>query len=392
MTVTPVDPPYPARDPRPPSARVAMIGAGQLARMTHQAAISLHVELRVLTHELDAPAVRAGATPVLGSPDASGDLAALADGCDVVTFDHELVLPDLLAELAERAVVRPSPQAKLLAQDKLHARRTLADARVAVPAFAAVADAADVEAFAGEHGWPVVVKARSGGYDGRGVWVVDDPDAADEICERADAAGLRLLVEALVDIRLELAVLVARTASGATTAYPVLQTHQHDGICLDVVAPAAVPPQQAAEATRLAIELANGLGVTGLLAVELFVTPTGLFVNELALRPHNSGHLTIDACPTSQFEQHLRALLDWPLGDTQLLAPAAAMVNVLGPADGSDPTRRLARALAVPQARVHLYAKTPRPGRKLGHVTALGATPDEALDLARTAAAELVNP
>jgi 5-(carboxyamino)imidazole ribonucleotide synthase len=375
-----------------PTARVGMIGAGQLARMTQQAAIALGVELRVLTEDPEAPAVRAGATPVLGRADDPAGLDALAAGCDVVTFDHELVPAGLLAGLARRATVRPSPAAKAMAQDKLHARRTLRGAGLEVPPFAPCDGAAEVAAFAAEHGWPVVVKARSGGYDGRGVWRADDERDAARICREAEAAGVALLVEAHVDIAAELAVLVARTPSGARAAYPVLETHQRDGICIDVVAPAAVSADQAARATRMAVAIADGFDVAGVLAVELFLTGDRLLVNELALRPHNSGHLTIDACPASQFEQHLRALLDWPLGETGLLAPAAAMVNVLGPPDGSDPARRLTHALAVPGARVHLYAKAARPGRKLGHVTALGATADHALDRARAAAAALAGP
>ena len=377
---------------RPPAARVAVIGAGQLARMSQQAAIALDIELRVLSQEHDAPAVLAGATHVPGSWEDEDDLDALAAGCDVVTFDHELAPPELLERLARRAVVRPSPQAMLLTQDKLHARRTLAGARIEVPAYAAVSDVAEVEAFAAAHRWPVVIKARSGGYDGRGVWVVEDRQAAAATCRSAAEAGVRLLVEEHVAIEQELSVLVARTPGGATAAYPVLATYQRDGICRHVTAPAAIGAEQAAAATRLAIAIADGAAVEGLLAVELFVAEGKLLLNELALRPHNSGHLTIDACVTSQFEQHLRALLDWPLGDTQLLAPAAAMVNVLGGDDGSDPARRLARALAIPQARVHLYGKRSRPGRKLGHVTALGATVEEALGYAQAAVDELVGP
>ena len=367
-----------------------MIGAGQLARMTHQAAIALNIELRVLTDDLDAPAVRAGAIPILGSPAHPRDLEALAAGCDVVTFDHELTQPRLLANLDQDATVRPSPLAKHLAQDKLHARETLAQAGFRVPPFARVDGATDIEAFAERHGWPVVVKARAGGYDGRGVWITHDHHDAARIRQCALSAGRELLVEAHVDIQSELAVLVARRPSGDSAVYPVMETRQYDAICQEVVAPAAISDEDADEARRLAVNIADDVDAAGLLALELFLTADGLVVNELALRPHNCGHLTIDACPTSQFEQHLRAILDWPLGDTRLLAPAAAMVNILGAADGSDPTLRLADALAVPQARVHLYAKTPTRGRKLGHVTALGKDGQEALHHAHTAAAALV--
>ncbi len=385
-----VDPVEIARGTRLPSATVGMIGAGQLARMTHQAAIALNIELRVLTDDLNAPAVRGGATPVLGSPKHPRDLQKLAAGCDVVTFDHELAEPQLLAELSRHVTVRPSPRAKQLAQDKLHARETLSQAGFRVPSFAPVDSSTDIDAFAERHGWPVVIKARRGGYDGRGVWITGDTREAARIWQSASAAGRELLVESFVDIRCELAVLVARRPSGDSVTYPVMETRQQDAICREVIAPAAIPVDRADEARRLAVSIADGVDVAGLLAVELFLTGEGLVVNELALRPHNCGHLTIDACPTSQFEQHLRAILDWPLGDTGMLAPAAAMVNVLGPPDGSDPATRLADALAVPQARMHLYAKTATRGRKLGHVTALGQDSDEALRHARSAAAALV--
>jgi 5-(carboxyamino)imidazole ribonucleotide synthase len=370
---------------RPPI--VAMVGAGQLARMTQQAAIALGVELRVLTDDAQAPAVSAGARQVPGSPDRLADLRALADGADVVTFDHEGIAPEDLARLeAEGVPLAPSAGAKRLAQDKLHARRELAALGFPVPPFAHARTRAEVEAFAAAHGWPLVGKAPRGGYDGRGVFGLGGLEAA----ERAlgDHEG-GLLLEPHLAIERELAVLVARSASGERVAYPVVESVQRDAMCREVLAPAAVDAGLAAKARDLALAVAERIGATGVLAVELFATSAGLLVNELALRPHNTGHYTIEGCTTSQFEQHLRAVLGWPLGRPTLLAPAVVTVNVVGPADGSDPAARIARGLAVPGAHVHLYGKAPRAGRKLGHVTVCGEDPRATREAAGLAAARL---
>lgn len=374
--------PSPARD-RP---RVGMVGAGQLARMTLPAAIALDVELVVLAASLDDPAVRAGAAHVLGAPDDLGALRTLAEGCDVVTFDHEVVPSEHLAALgAEGHVLRPAPTANRLAQDKAHQRAVLGQRiGVPVPAHRLVSAPAEVEAFAQEVGWPVVVKAPRGGYDGRGVWLVDGPRAAHEI-----PYGTGLLAEEHVVLERELAILVARRPGGSSVTYPVVETIQRDGMLRELTVPAPVPPGVAAEAQALAARVAEGIDATGVLAVELFVADGRLLVNELALRPHNSGHWSIEGAATSQFENHLRAVLDWPLGAAGLVAPAAATVNVVGPADGSDPRARRAGALGVAGAHVHLYGKEPRPGRKLGHVTALGPDPTTARAAAHAAAAIL---
>lgn len=371
--------------PATPTARVGIVGGGQLARMSHAAGTPLGIE----THVLDAPgtaAEAAGARLVVGAADRLDDLARLAGRVDVVTFDHEHADPAALQALAARGVtIRPEPEVKRLAQDKLHARCRLgADLGLPVPPFASVQDTGDVRAFAAEHGWPVVLKAISGGYDGRGVRIAADIAEAEAALA---ALGRPSLAEAHVAIDTELSVLVARAAgTGEARAYPVVETLQEDGICHEVVLPARVDGALAARAHALALELSEAIALEGLLAVEMFVTGDELLVNELALRPHNSGHVTLDGCVTSQFEQHLRAVLGWPLGATRAVAPAAAMVNVLGPADGSDPGDRVARALAVEGAHIHLYGKAPRPGRKLGHVTALGADADAALHAARAAA------
>jgi 5-(carboxyamino)imidazole ribonucleotide synthase len=371
-----------------------MVGAGQLARMTHQAAIDLDVELWVLAGSAADPAVLAGAPHRIGAPDDPSALDAFAGHGQVLTFDHELVPPQLLGRLqAAGALLRPGPDALLFAQDKLHARRALAAAGFPVPAFSARADPADVHRFAEEHGWPVVLKARSGGYDGRGVIVAHSPGEipADLDWGRPDAP--RWLVEEYVELAAELAVLVARSPSGSVATYPPVRTTQVDGICRHLTVPADVGPDIVAEARALAARIVTSIGATGVCAVELFVGPGGrVLVNELALRPHNSGHATIEANVTSQFHQHLRAVLDWPLGDTSLVVPAAAMVNLITPTAGVDLQRNLPAALAVGGAQVHLYAKSARPGRKVGHVTALGADPVGALAVASEAAAILLRP
>lgn len=364
-----------------------MVGAGQLARMTQQAAVDLGVRLNVLAEGPGDPAVLAGAEASYGSPDDADALTALAEANQVVTFDHEGVPPELLTQLAEEGVpFAPPPAAKLLAQDKSIARDRIAELGFPVPPNAVVNSLDEVEEFATDHGWPVVVKAPRGGYDGRGVWVVEDSDQGREVIGQAKGT---LLLEAMLELEREIAVLAARGTGGEVVVYPAIETVQRDAMCRELLVPAPVDPELADQATAMGVAIAEAIGAIGLVAVELFSTPTGLLVNELALRPHNSGHFSIEGADTSQFEQHLRAVLGWPLGNTELTAPAVATVNVVGPADGSDPRTRLSEALAVEGAHIHIYDKEARPGRKLGHVTALADTIDEARGTALGAVAIL---
>jgi 5-(carboxyamino)imidazole ribonucleotide synthase len=370
---------------------IGMVGAGQLARMAWQAAISLDLKLVCLGADGDA-AARVGVPLLEGSGRDGSALADLAQRCDVLTFEHELVDLAAVAELEARGVpVRPSCAALELAVDKLHQRRVLsAPGGAAVPAYTATGSLKDVDAFAAEHAWPLVLKARSGGYDGRGVWMCSTGEEAQAAFAEAAAVGLELYVEEAVDLALELAVIVARSPSGEIAVYAPVETNQVDGMCRSVLMPAGIPAKMAIEVENLARTLAEHIGLEGIMAVELFVTRDGrVLVNELALRTHNTGHLHTEASTTSQFEQHLRAVLDLPLGLTTPVAAAAAMVNVVGPSDGSDPASRLAAALSVPGARVHLYGKSARAGRKLGHVTVAAATPEQALALAQEAADRL---
>ncbi|GAA2524820.1 5-(carboxyamino)imidazole ribonucleotide synthase [Pilimelia columellifera] len=351
---------------------VGMVGGGQLARMTHQAAIALGQSLKVLaTSPEDGAALVAADVQIGGHTDLSA-LRTFAKGCDVVTFDHEHVPGEHIRALAAEGVaVYPPADALRFAQDKQAMRERLTALGAPAPRWRPVADAADIVAFAAETAWPVIAKATRGGYDGKGVWVVIDEEQAVELV----ATGTPLIVEERVALRREVAVMVARSPFGQVAVYPMVETVQRDGICVEVIAPAPdMPTDRAVAAQKLAIDIAHALGVVGLLAVELFDTGTDLLVNELAMRPHNSGHWSIEGARTSQFEQHLRAVLDYPMGDTSLTAPFVVMANVLGgEADGLSIDERLHHLLAEdPAVKVHLYGKQVRPGRKIGHVTALG--------------------
>jgi 5-(carboxyamino)imidazole ribonucleotide synthase len=354
-----------------------MVGGGQLARMTHQAAIALGQSLRVLATGPAESAALVAADVRIGDHRDLAALTALAEGATVVTFDHEHVPTEHLHALEDAGHrVAPGPGALVHAQDKLVLRRALQEAGDPQPAWAEVRTPEDVAGFAADHGWPLVLKTPRGGYDGKGVFVVDDLAAATDLLDRAGP----LLAEERVELVRELAALVARSPFGQVAAWPVVETVQRDGVCHEVIAPApGLDPERAAEAQRLAIGLAERLGVAGLLAVELFETPAGLRVNELAMRPHNSGHWTIEGSRTSQFEQHLRAVLDYPLGDPSPTAPVTVMANVLGGAasapdwDGPGLDERIHHLMAHwPDVKLHWYGKEQRPGRKLGHVTALG--------------------
>ncbi|HRQ01165.1 MAG TPA: 5-(carboxyamino)imidazole ribonucleotide synthase, partial [Terrimesophilobacter sp.] len=321
------------------------------------------------------------------------EVLAFAKTVDVVTFDHEHVPQSVLAAVeASGTPVRPGPHALAFAQDKIEMRRRLSELRMPVPDWAAVSDAAGLGEFLEAHGGVAVVKTARGGYDGKGVRVVRDATGADDwfTTLAEDGRGGQLLVEELVDFRRELAQSVARRPSGEVAVWPLVESIQRDGVCAEVIAPAPRAAGRLAEvAADVAIAIAEGLDVTGVLAVELFeTTDERILVNELAMRPHNSGHWSIEGSTTSQFEQHLRAVLDLPLGATGRREPWSVMVNVFGSDSLASMGSRLQRVLAEhPLAKVHNYGKEPRAGRKLGHVTVTGVDLDDVAYEARAAAA-----
>ncbi|GAA0299656.1 5-(carboxyamino)imidazole ribonucleotide synthase [Kineococcus aurantiacus] len=408
MTASSTD--RPRQDPAPYARPggfpvVGVVGGGQLARMMQPAATALGLRLRVLAEGPDVSAAQVITPAPIGAADDLEALVAFARECDAVTFDHEHVPGEGLRAMAALTSVQPGADALVHAQDKVVMRRALTELGVPCPAWAQVADRDAVEAFAASAGWPVVLKTPRGGYDGKGVLVLSGPEdekwatAQAWLADWADRGGL--LAEEHVPFTRELAALVARSPSGQAAAWPVVETVQRDGVCHEVTAPApGLDPALAAELTDVALRIAGGLGVTGVLAVEVFEverdTPDGpvrdVLVNELAMRPHNSGHWSIDGSVTSQFENHLRAVLDLPLGSTEPRAPWTVMVNVLGPKAIEERHEDLYRSyLHVmahdPGVKVHLYGKEQRPGRKLGHVTVYGDDLDTVRARARHAAA-----
>jgi 5-(carboxyamino)imidazole ribonucleotide synthase len=367
---------------------VAVIGGGQLARMLAEPAAALGIPLRLLAEGPDVSAAQVIPDHEVGDYRDLDALRAITRGCEVVTFDHEHVPTGHLEALsADGVACRPGAAALVHAQDKGVMRARLAELGVPCPRNAPVATLADVEAF----GFPCVLKTTRGGYDGKGVWFVSGPDECADAFETAASSGVGLLAEERIDFRRELSALVVRAPSGQAAAYPVVESVQREGICREVVAPAPdLDPALAGEAQRQALLVAGALDVTGVLAVELFETTDGrILVNELAMRPHNTGHWTQDGAVTSQFENHLRAVLDLPLGSPSPRARWTVMVNILG---GPVETGRLydgyRHALARdPALRVHLYGKDLRPSRKVGHVNAYGDDLADCLERARHAAA-----
>ncbi|MFF1253105.1 5-(carboxyamino)imidazole ribonucleotide synthase [Pseudarthrobacter sp. NPDC058329] len=368
---------------------IGVVGGGQLARMMAPAATALGFELRVLAEGEDVSAVPAVSTSPVGDYKDLQTLLEFSRGLDVMTFDHEHVPTDHLRALQDAGVnVQPGPDALVHAQDKLVMRAAIDRLELPNPVWASVTDVAALISFGEDTGWPVVLKTPRGGYDGKGVRIVYSAEDATETAAWFEAMS-PLLAEAKVEFTRELSALVARTPDGEARAWPVVHTIQVDGVCDEVIAPALdIPVEVAAAAEDAALRIAHELGVTGVLAVELFETPgsgAGFLINELAMRPHNTGHWTQDGSVTSQFEQHLRAVLNLPLGATDVLAPVVVMKNFLG-GDNQDLFSAFPLALASePAAKVHCYGKSVRPGRKIGHVNLVGSSTDEVDSVRRRA-------
>lgn len=355
-----------------------MVGGGQLARMTHQAAIALGRGLRVVAERPDDPAAQISPDVVLGKASELEALRRAAQGAVALTFDHEQVPQDVLVALeAQGVAVHPSASALRFAQNKLLMRERLAEFGAPAPGFWRVEDPEACP-------WPgsgLVLKTASGGYDGRGVWFPQSKEEAREVVAQLLEAGQDVLAEEKVAAKRELSAMVARSPLGQVCVWPVVETVQENGMCTVVIAPAQnLDESLAAQAQKLAIDIATELGVVGVMAVELFETADGrILVNELAMRPHNSGHWTMDGSTTSQFEQHLRAVLDYPLGDPSPLAEVTVMANIVGSSatNGMSMDERVHHLMGrSPRVKVHLYGKEPRPGRKIGHVNLTGRAAD----------------
>jgi len=380
------------------STTIGVIGGGQLARMMYAPAIALDVNLRLLAEGPDVGAARVFKDVTVGDYTDEAIVREFAAGCDVITFDHEHVPTRILRGLVDEGLlVRPGPEALEHAQDKLLMRERLTRTLDApAPAWRRCPDEAALRAFGDEVGWPIIAKASRGGYDGHGVWKLDGPqDAAKPFAESLDASAgetVQIIGEEFVDFARELSVIVVRSPSGQAVAYPVSETVQRDGVCRETITPApGLPDEQAAAITKLGLDIADDLRVVGVLAVELMQRTDGsVVVNELAMRPHNTGHWTIDGARTSQFENHLRAVLDLPLGDPRLRDDWCVMVNVLG-GTVTDLTSELLHCFARdPRLRVEFYGKGVRPGRKVGHVVTYGENLDDVLGRARHAARYLM--
>ena len=368
--------------------RVGVIGAGQLARMMQPAAVNLDIHLRVLAHSHAESAAAVIPDTVLGSHHDRESVLAFAADCDVVTFDHEHVPPVILEELIAAGIaVRPGPHALRHAQDKLLMRQALTAAGIACPKWRHLESPMDLDDFASQVGYPLVLKTARGGYDGKGVWIVENRATALDVMAQIADQGTQVLAEEKVAFTRELAAQVARSPQGQCVAYAVVQSTQTNGICHEVIAPAPdLSELRSAQAQAMALQIAALLDVTGMLAVELFDTGDDLLVNELAMRPHNSGHWSMDGAVTSQFENHLRAVLDWPLGSPAPVAEHAVMVNLLG-GDIDDMHSAFRHVMARdPAIKVHLYGKDVRPGRKVGHVNIAGPNRADLLERAWHAA------
>lgn len=371
---------------------VGIIGGGQLARMMYAASIGLGIRVRLLAEGPDVSAAQVVGDVTVGDYTDVETVRAFADGCDVITFDHEHVPTGLLRDLESAGVlVRPGPAALIHAQDKAIMRERLTATGIPCPVNRVVADPDALRAFGDEQGWPVIAKTSRGGYDGKGVWKIDSAEAAD-LPFAGLKDGVQIVAEEFVPFARELSALVVRSPSGQAVAYPISESVQRDGICVETVTPApGLTEEQAIECQRLALTVAAELEVVGLLAVELMQRDDGsVVVNELAMRPHNTGHWTMDGSHTSQFENHLRAVLDLPLGDPATRAPWTVMTNVLGGTVEDLPSALLHCFARDRRLRVQLYGKEVKPGRKVGHVTTFGEELADVRHRARHAAGYLM--
>ncbi|HWP91642.1 MAG TPA: 5-(carboxyamino)imidazole ribonucleotide synthase [Thermodesulfobacteriota bacterium] len=374
------------------SVTIGILGGGQLARMTANAAYKLGLKIAILDPEPDSPAQQITNLRVVGSLNDVRSLENLAQISDLITLENEFVDAPLLEHLESKGMtVYPTAKTVGLVQDKLLQKQLLRANGIGVPPFAAVSRSEDILEAAENFGWPLVLKARRNGYDGRGNALVEGSNDVLPAWRKLRGEEQGLMVEGYVEFRKELAVMVVRSTRGEVVTYPVVETVQKDHICHTVKAPAEVNSAVKEEASQIArgcIETFDGVGIFG---IEMFLLRDNrVLVNELAPRPHNSGHYTIEACITSQFENHLRAILGYPLGSSSMVLPAAVMVNLLGNRSDVATVRGVEKALSIPGVNLHLYGKKlTRPSRKMGHITVLGKTMEEALEKAVEAAGSI---
>jgi len=360
-------------------ATIGIIGAGQLARMMIEAASPLNINVRLLASSLEDSAALISKNTDLGSPNNEHDLRKFAEHCDIITFDHELVNLDIIRMLEkEGKIVSPSSATLNYAQDKLYQRTLFSKNDLPIPAFNAVTTLKNISDFGESFGWPLVLKAQTDGYDGRGVWIINNFSEAKKIFSTINEKPLKLMVEQFICIEKELAGLIARKANGEFVLYPIVETIQSEGICTQVIAPADISKTIRENAESLTKLVAEKISAVGIMALELFLSEGKLLINEIATRPHNSGHFSIEGTSTSQFENHLRAVIDWPLGPAELIHPFAVMSNIIAKGK-ANPKNEIGFSLSniSPHTKLHMYDKNPRSGRKIGHVTTTGSNLDE---------------
>ncbi|MBG92937.1 MAG: 5-(carboxyamino)imidazole ribonucleotide synthase [Chloroflexi bacterium] len=360
-------------------ATIGIIGAGQLARMMIEAASPLNINIRLLAASLEDSAALIAKNIDLGSPNNERDVRNFAKHCDVITFDHELVNLDIIRMLEiEGKVVHPSSHTLNYAQDKLYQRTLFSKDDLPVPVFNEITTLKDVSNFGESFGWPLVLKAQTDGYDGRGVWVINSFSEAKSFFSITNEKSIKMMAEQFIPIEKELSGLIARKANGEFILYPIVETIQSEGICVQVIAPADIDENIRVEAESLTKLVAEKVDVVGIMALELFLSNGKLLINEIATRPHNSGHFSIEGTSTSQFENHLRAVIDWPLGPAELIHPFAVMSNIIAKGE-ANPKDQIGFSLSTisSHTKLHMYDKNPRSGRKIGHVTSTGSNLDK---------------
>lgn len=372
--------------------RIGIIGGGQLARMIAAAARQLGCDVSIIEKFADCPAASLASHALSGDWNDPRALLRLAEHVDLLTLENEFVDAHSLAELeAAGHTLYPTSKTIALVQDKLIQKQTLSAAGLPMPAFRSVSSKNEIESVAADFGWPLVLKARRNGYDGKGNATLNASTDIDAAWDKLDGDNKELYVEAFCPFTMELAIMVTRGRGGETATYPVVESIQKDHICHIVRAPAAIAQGLRDKARDFAIRAVEAIGGIGSIGVEMFLTEDHeILLNEMAPRVHNSGHYTIEACDCSQFENHVRAVLGWPLGSTQMKTPAAVMVNLLGQGEGSGYPRGIDKALETRGAHVHIYGKSRSlPGRKMGHITVTADDPGTAENLATRAAGQI---